>query len=117
MIVDLSISASVKESLETHQKKQKKKFDHGTKQLQKLTVGENVRVWQNGMWNPAQVTALAEQPRSYVVETPDGRLYRMNRKYLMYKTGEYKASTHKTKTEEADQSMIKDCHEPKAVLD
>lgn len=83
MLKPCMVSNTVQQSLQTRQQKQKGYFDHGTKELQKLQIGDSVRIWQNGLWNPAQVTELSDQPRSYVVQTPDGQVYRRNRKFLM----------------------------------
>ncbi|KAK0148890.1 hypothetical protein N1851_010688 [Merluccius polli] len=83
MLTPQMVTDTVQTMLETRQNKQKEYFDQGSKALQKLQVGENVRLWQDGVWNTAQVTGLSDQPRSYVVETPDGQVYRRNRKFLM----------------------------------
>lgn len=77
------VTNPVQQVLENRQKKQKEYFDQRSKPLQKLQVGNKVRIWQDGTWNPAEVTGLSEQPRSYVVQTPDGKVYRRNRKFLM----------------------------------
>ncbi|KAL7880974.1 hypothetical protein SRHO_G00032280 [Serrasalmus rhombeus] len=79
----VSVTSSVKQQLERRQRKQKEYYDQGSKLLQKLQIGDSVRTWRDGTWNPAQVTALTEHPRSYVVRTPDGQQYRRNRKFLM----------------------------------
>lgn len=50
----------------------KETFGHGTKLLQKLKVGDGVRFWKNGTWDPTWVITVAEQPRSYIVETYEG---------------------------------------------
>ncbi|KAL3999170.1 nuclear receptor co-repressor 2 [Sarotherodon galilaeus] len=68
--------------LETRQQKQREYFNQGTRVLQQLQVGDTVRMWQQGVWNPAKVTGLSEHPRSYVVQMPDGQTYRRNRKFL-----------------------------------
>lgn len=87
MLKPCMISDTVHQPLETRQQKQKGYFDHGARELQKLLkqkqIGDSVRIWKNGSWNPAQVTELSDQPRSYVVQTPDGQVYRRNRKFLM----------------------------------
>ncbi|KAL7873908.1 hypothetical protein SRHO_G00048780 [Serrasalmus rhombeus] len=78
-----TVTSSVKQLLERRQRKQKEYYDQGSKLLQKLQIGDSVRIWRDGTWNPAHVTALTEHPRSYVVRTPDGQQYRRNRKFLM----------------------------------
>lgn len=77
------VSNTVRQLLEKRQQKQKEYFDQGTRVLQKLQTGDSVRILQDGIWKPAQVTELSDQPRSYVVQTPDGQMYRRNRKFLM----------------------------------
>ena len=77
------VTNPVQQLLETRQKMQKEYFDQRSRPLQKLQVGDNVRIWQDGTWNPAEVTGLSEQPRSYVVWTPEGKVYRRNRKLLV----------------------------------
>jgi len=77
------VTNPVQQLLESRQKKQKEYFDQRSRTLQKLQVGDNVRMWQDGTWNPAEVTGLSEQPRSYVIQTPEGKVYRRNRKFLM----------------------------------
>lgn len=83
MLKPCLVSEPVQQLFEKRQQKQKEYFDQGTRMLKKLQIGDNVRIWQEGVWNPAQVTDLSEQPRSYVVQTPDGKKYRRNRKFLM----------------------------------
>ncbi|XP_036341506.1 uncharacterized protein LOC118750855 [Rhagoletis pomonella] len=48
-----------------------------------LKTGDNVRM-QTGHreWKPAKVVEMTESPRSVIVETPEGRKYRRNSKYL-----------------------------------
>lgn len=47
-----------------------------------LQPGENVRVRRGATWQPAVVLHKHEQPRSFVIRTPDGRQYRRNRRHL-----------------------------------
>ncbi|XP_056110231.1 asparagine synthetase [glutamine-hydrolyzing] [Rhinichthys klamathensis goyatoka] len=77
------VTNPVQQLLEKRQKMQKEYFDQRSRPLQKLQVGDNIRIWHDGTWNPAEVTGLSEQPISYVVETPEGKVYRRNRKFLM----------------------------------
>ncbi len=77
------VSTTVRQLLERRQHKQKEYFYQRTRVLQKLQIGDSVRICKDGIWNPAQVTDLSDQPRSYVVQTPDGQIYRRNRKFMM----------------------------------
>ena len=83
MLQPQMVTSKVQQLFEARQQKQKEYFDQGARALQKLEVGDNVRIWQEGLWNPAQVTGLSDQPRSYVVQTPEGQVYRRNRTFLM----------------------------------
>ena len=64
------------------QLKQKVYYDRGTKPLDPLHPGDNVRILRQGTWQPATVTTQADTPRSYNVTTPDGAEYRRNRQHL-----------------------------------
>ena len=50
--------------------------------LQPLKTGETVRVKQEGEWRPAKVIEIADTPRSYLVKTSEGAVYRRNRRHL-----------------------------------
>ena len=50
--------------------------------LQPLITSKTVRVRQEGEWRPAKVIAKTDTPRSYVVKTSDGGVYRRNRRNL-----------------------------------
>lgn len=75
-------SERVHQRLTERQHKQKLYFDRQTKTLPDLREGENVRMQRGESWQPAMVLHKHEQPRSFVVRTPDGRVYRRNRKHL-----------------------------------
>ena len=65
------------------QQKQKTYYDRSSHSLAQLEKGECVRVEQEKMWKPAVVVEKANTPRSYIVETPEGRRYRRNRSQLL----------------------------------
>ncbi|XP_056109383.1 uncharacterized protein K02A2.6-like [Rhinichthys klamathensis goyatoka] len=79
----------VQEKLKQRQSKQKFYYDKNTKLLPEISPGDKVRVQQGQIWNPATVLKKHDSPRSYVLCTPDGRIYRRNRKHLL-KTKEQK---------------------------
>ena len=56
MLQPQMVTSTVQQLFEARQQKQKEYFDQGARALQKLEVGDNVRIWQEGLWNPAQVT-------------------------------------------------------------
>ncbi|MGH0170178.1 UNVERIFIED_CONTAM: hypothetical protein FKN15_058554 [Acipenser sinensis] len=77
--------AEIKLQLEGSRQKQKFFFDKHGKDLPALNRGDSVRVqsYMDGKWNRAVVKDLAQTPRSYLVETPDGQVLRRNRRHLM----------------------------------
>ena len=68
--------------LRERQRKAKTYFDRGTKKLSKLDRGDTVRIKSGSTWTPSTVTAVHTSPRSYLVTTASGRVYRRNRKWL-----------------------------------
>ena len=79
--------AQVQDNLKCRQMKQKSYFDRQTQKLPDLRTGENVRIQKGDTWQPAVVVERHQLPRSFIVRTQDGRVYRRNRKHLL-KTGE-----------------------------
>jgi hypothetical protein len=58
-------------------------FDiHCGHELKHLIEGDSVVMLTAGKWKPAEVTRRHDTPRSYVVQTSDGRKHRRNRKHL-----------------------------------
>lgn len=68
--------------LSHRQVKQKQYFDCGTRKLPELKKNERVRIRQDSKWQPAVVLDKLHQPRSYIVQTPDSRIFRRNRRDL-----------------------------------
>lgn len=75
--------AEVQKSLQDRQLKQKLYYDRGTRDLPALEEGEKVRLRTEKHWQPAVVVKKHEKPRSYLVQTQDGKVYRRNRKHLI----------------------------------
>ena len=74
----------VQDKLCTKQVYQKKYYDVGSKSLKLLETGDSVRIRQgDGLWKPAVVSSKYPAKRSYVVETPNGGIYRRNRRDLI----------------------------------
>ena len=63
--------------------RQKYYYDRHTKSLQKLEIGDQVSIQRDGKWSPAVVTAVAQTPRSYILMTPAGQIYRRNRRHIL----------------------------------
>lgn len=95
----------VRNRLSHRQVKQKQYFDRGTRKLPELKKGEGVRIRQDNKWQPAVVLDKLQQPRSYIVQTPESRIFRRNRRYLL-KTKEtvcpssHQTSSHQTEVED-----------------
>ncbi|MCG7876694.1 MAG: RNase H-like domain-containing protein [Candidatus Thiodiazotropha endolucinida] len=78
---------NVKEKIKTSKENQKKYFNRNAKSLKPLEIGDKTRIQQNDKtWKPAVVTNKQNE-RSYLVQTPDGTVYRRNRRHLL-KTNE-----------------------------
>ena len=57
--------------------------DEHSQSLSTLVKGEHIRMRDRKKWKPAKVTSKASEPRSYIVQTPEGRSYRRNRSQLL----------------------------------
>lgn len=70
--------------LHERQTQQKAYFDRSAHDLKPLTPGQLVRIQdtRTGMWTPAQVKNHSDEPRSYIVVTPNGRELRRNRAHI-----------------------------------
>ena len=57
---------------------------HAGPELPPLAIGQKVRTLNpdDNTWFPAQVSRICEEPRSYEVTTPNGRVLRRNRSHL-----------------------------------
>ena len=74
----------IRKALQDRQKSQKLYHDRNARDLPRIKSGESVLLQKDnrGPWIPAKTLRHAEQPRSYIVETPDGGIYRRNRRHL-----------------------------------
>ena len=73
----------VHKELQKRKDKQKYYYDKHTKPLSKLKEGEDTLIQLRGRWYPAKITKISQnEPRSYIVTTPQGRTYRRNRRHL-----------------------------------
>jgi hypothetical protein len=68
-----------------NQRKQRQKlyYDRGAKALKPLKPGQFIHMQRHGEWRPAVVSRETEWPRSYIVQTEDGGVYRRNRRHLL----------------------------------
>jgi hypothetical protein len=63
---------------------QKKYYNKGAHPLPELKTGDAVRIQlaKGDKWKPGCVSSTCSQPRSYLVRTDDGAVYRRNRRFL-----------------------------------
>ena len=69
------------EKLIARQNKQKEYFDcRGVRELPPLQTGEKVLTYEHntGLWSPATVVEKCQEPRSYLLQTPNGGIRRRN---------------------------------------
>ena len=71
------------------QLQQKAYHDRQARNLPALEKGEFVRMRVGKQWKPAIVTKNANEPRSYLVQTPEGKTYRRNRSHLIKTKEQY----------------------------
>ena len=75
----------IRSQLEQQKNKQKNKYDMHSRALKPLEQGQTVRFQKagTGQWKPGMVTHT-NKDRSYTVKTPDGALYRRNRRHIIH---------------------------------
>ena len=64
------------------QSKQAFYYDQHAKCQKQLKEGQDVYVYQNEKWKEAVVEKKCAEPRSYIIKTQDGKIYRRNRNRL-----------------------------------
>ncbi len=62
--------------------RQKQHYDQHAKPLPVLSPGDTVHMQTHQGWEPAVVIRQRDEPRSYTVQTPAGRMLRRNRRHL-----------------------------------
>ena len=72
------------ERLQQRQEVQRTNHDQHSRDLSPLFPGQNVRIQTlpSSLWSPAVVREKCQEPRSYVVETQNGRVLRRNRRHI-----------------------------------
>ena len=73
----------VREKLEQRAAKQKEYFDRNAKPLSPVKMHQSARTRRDKVWEPAVITGIHEAPRSLMVTTPQGGVYRRNRRHLL----------------------------------
>ncbi|CAB4023546.1 sec1 family domain-containing 2 [Paramuricea clavata] len=74
-ILQPKVQENVREKLEQRAEKQKEYFDRKAKPLRPVKIGK--------VWEPAVITGTHKEPRSFIVTTPQGGVYRRNRRHLL----------------------------------
>lgn len=97
-------SSEVCKKLKDRQQTQKMYYDQQARLLPDLQTGERVRMQRGETWQPAVVEKEHELPRSYIVRTPEGGLYRRNRKHLK-KTNEKETDAYQHSATETSADM------------
>lgn len=81
-------SEGTKQHLEQRQAVQKTYYDRQARNLPPLVDNQQVSVQDTntGLWSPATIVKHSGEPRSYIIETPDGTTLRRNRQHLKEST-------------------------------
>ena len=77
------VPENVREKLKQRTEKQREYYNRGAKPLPQIKEDDTVRIRKGKTWEPAVVTAKHSAPRSFIVTTPEGRVYRRNRRHLL----------------------------------
>ena len=77
------VQEKVREKLEQRAAKQKEYFDRNAKPLSPVKMHQSARIRRDKVWEPAVITGIHEAPRSLMVTTPQGGVYRRNRRHLL----------------------------------
>ena len=72
-----------KETRRKHKEKQSKYYNQHIKEMKELRSGEAVGMLRDRKWEPATVLEKADEPRSYILKTENGRTYRRNRNHIL----------------------------------
>ena len=84
------------------EKKKREKFyydQHSGKELPPLTPGDKVSMHHENEWIQATVVNKHHTPRSYIVQTPNGKFYRRNRRH-------FRMGVSQAKNKETDATQI-----------
>lgn len=80
-------SQQIRQRLNERQAQQKKYYDRGTKDLPILANNQEVMHQDpiKNTWSPAVIVEPTQEPRSYLIKTPEGAMLRRNRIHLHQK--------------------------------
>ncbi|VDH93048.1 Hypothetical predicted protein [Mytilus galloprovincialis] len=76
-------NSEIIKKLEIRQRKAKTNYDkHCGPELKQLKQGDSIVMYTDGKWKAGKIIQKHHTPRSYVVQTSDGRRYRRNRRHI-----------------------------------
>lgn len=100
----------VKEKLQVHKNKYKKYYDRSVRNLPSLSVGDKIRFKKTpfSQWSPGIIHDIVKHcPRSYIVKSDDGTLYRRNRHHIILdKSARYNKSVINNDTKMSQSSCV-----------
>ncbi len=77
------VQENVCQKLKQRAEKQKEYFDRNAKPLRPVKMYQSARIRRGKVWEPAVITGTHKAPRSSIVTTPQGGVYRRNRRHLL----------------------------------
>ena len=80
---DIVNAQDFQDNREKVQQQQKVYYDRHANSLPLLDEEEHVRMRDGKSWKPVTVTKNASEPRTYIVQDPEGRKYRRNQSQLL----------------------------------
>ena len=84
-------SQEIQHHFEKRKEREKLYYDqHSGKELPPLTPGDKVSMHRENEWIQATLVNKHHTPRSYIVQTPNGKFYRINRRHLRMRVSQAK---------------------------
>lgn len=84
-------SQEIQQHFQERKKREKFYYDqHSEKELPPLTPGDKVSMHHENEWIQTTVVNKHHTPRSYIVQTPNGKFYRRNRRHLRMRVSQAK---------------------------
>ena len=86
-------SPEIQQHFQKRKEREKSYYDqHSGKGLPPLTPGEKVSMHHENEWIQATIVKRHHKPRSYIVQTPNGKFYRRNRRHLRMRVSQAKGT-------------------------
>ena len=74
---------TISRRLQYHRDKSKSYYDMHSRSLPKLSAHDNIRYRTGKTWTPGKMISEGDNPRSFKIQTPGGRLIVRNRRHLL----------------------------------